>query len=263
MAARKLELISNGTHCTFSFTDSQFFVHRRGRGRSCLTCTELTPHHQWYLTDKPKLDVPLQRVLWADSSESRTVVHVLAKKSERRGLILVKAEGNAKKGASDELAREWSKLLMDAAYAGKSSTCIGRVPFKFLACIGVKQQRRFKIFINPNSGPVCFVCCFLCTCIEYDCISRATQRLCLNGKWNPYSRLVDALSISPVCPHLYLSNVDQPSLICVHVQLPSVEITQRTLLLSCLLTSSMLFLLCLVMVWCTRSSTDLRRTRIL
>ncbi|ETW85853.1 hypothetical protein HETIRDRAFT_311241, partial [Heterobasidion irregulare TC 32-1] len=97
--------------------------------------------------------VPLQRVLWADSSESGTVVHVLAKKSERRGLVLVKAEGNAKKGASDELAREWSKLLMDAAYAGKSSTCIGRVPFKSLACIGVKQQRRFKIFINPNSGP--------------------------------------------------------------------------------------------------------------
>ena len=46
-------------------------------------------------------------------------MHVLAKKSERRGLILVKAEGNAKKGDSDELAREWSKLLRDAAYAGK------------------------------------------------------------------------------------------------------------------------------------------------
>ncbi|THH17818.1 hypothetical protein EW146_g3075 [Bondarzewia mesenterica] len=148
MAPQKLDLVLNGTHTTFSFTDSHFFVNRRGRGQLPTQYVpsrgKLTPIA---VTVKSSLGVPLQRVLWAESTDSGTVVHVLAKKSRHGPLALVKVEGILSQGDEDELSKEWVRLLMDAAYAG-------HVFNHFI--LRIKRQRRLKIFVNPRSGPMIY-----------------------------------------------------------------------------------------------------------
>ncbi|KAI0065370.1 hypothetical protein BV25DRAFT_1850670 [Artomyces pyxidatus] len=112
MKTHKIELVSNGVPTSFSFTDSSFLVQSSDRA-------------------KPKLEVPLKRILWAGITGNVIDVHVLAKKHAR--LVLVKVEGRA----SDvgEETTQWVEELMRAAYPG------------------VKPQRRFLVIINPAGGP--------------------------------------------------------------------------------------------------------------
>ncbi|KAI0322219.1 ATP-NAD kinase-like domain-containing protein [Amylostereum chailletii] len=92
--ARSLQLVSNDVPSIFSFSDSNFLVHRKN-----------TP-------TKPKLNLSLRRVLWAAITDHTVTVHAL---TAQRGIV--KAEGKH----SDEdkaQAEKWAQELMNAAYAG-------------------------------------------------------------------------------------------------------------------------------------------------
>ncbi|KAI0052388.1 hypothetical protein FA95DRAFT_1670356 [Auriscalpium vulgare] len=128
MAARAIELVSNGVPATFSFTDETFLVdstlpHSAVRLALC-ACSGLPSESQ--------LQVPLNSVIWADADGGKVRVHLLAKKHGRH--TLVKVSGAAQDGGASAL-QEWAHALRDAAYAG------------------VNQKRYFLVLVNPHGGP--------------------------------------------------------------------------------------------------------------
>ncbi|KAI0035091.1 ATP-NAD kinase-like domain-containing protein [Vararia minispora EC-137] len=78
---------------------------------------------------KPKLNIPLKRVLWAYANGTSVEVHAAV---DKRGAVKIEGKVPDAKQAD---AQEWVAGLMEAAYDG------------------VKPQRRFLAIVNPIGGP--------------------------------------------------------------------------------------------------------------